>query len=260
MPCCRQHINKDLFEQQKQLMMLESQRDSPIFIGAQSGNRASYEKALAGTVDQFLGKEQYKHAVLDPQTHLQQAWEVYLNEAFMEGAICSGRNIKLVTDIGFYTSMLNGNFPAGILNNGTWHELLALQASNFTFTSTTEDNGKIKVLAIPPETSNPNLQNFRDYEEIYTAPKAQKTSLMKAKFEEYRARIDALVKSLNATISLPKQADRLAELSTQIKPLPEVSNDPTETSNSESVVEPDKKNPHTDRKRPASRSPSRSPR
>jgi hypothetical protein len=146
--------------------------------------------------------------------------------------------------------MLNGSFPAGILNNGTWHELLALQASNFTFTSTREDNGKIKILAIPPKISNPNLQNFRDYEEIYTAPKAQKIPLMKAKFEEYRARIDTLVKSLNVAISLSKQADKLAE----------VSNDPTETSNSESVVEPDQKTPHTDRKSPSSRSPSRSPR
>ena len=73
------------------------------------------------------------------------------------------------------------------LNNGTFYELLALKENGFKFFKSVQDGHEVKILALPPSIipSEPNLECFKDYEQIYHMPKqkgAQK-SLMDDKFE-----------------------------------------------------------------------------
>ena len=179
----------ELMKQQEQLI-LKGDKISQIFIGAQSGKHSSSEKAKAGTIDPFLRKIEYKHAVLDPATHLNAAWQVYLNEAFISGAILSKRKVKLVTDFSFYEKFFN-TFNA--LNNGTFYELLALKENGFEFRK--DYNGKI--LAVPISVpSIPKLECFEDYELIFTASKQNQRELMSKKFEAYKDRALALIQAV----------------------------------------------------------------
>lgn len=179
----------ELMKQQEQLI-LKGDKNSPIFIGAQSGKHSSFEKTQAGTIDQFLNKAEYKHAVLDPATHLNAAWQVYLNEAFISGAILSKRKVKLVTDFSFYEKFFN-TFNA--LNNGTFYELLALKENGFEFRK--DSNGKI--LAVPISVPlTPKLECFEDYELIFTTPKQNQRKLMSTKFAAYKDRASALIQAV----------------------------------------------------------------
>jgi len=191
-----------LMKQQEQLI-LEGDKNSQIFIGAQSGKHSCSEKTKAGTIDPFLRKTEYKHAVLDPTTHLNAAWQVYLNEAFISGAILSKRNVKLVTDFSFYEKFFD---TFNVLNNGTFYELLALKENGFEFKK--DSDGKI--LAVPISVpSTPKLECFEDYELIFTAPKQNQKELMNKKFVAYKDRALALIQAVREAQILEEDVAKL---------------------------------------------------
>ena len=199
----RSKAELELMQQQEQLI-LNANKSSLIFIGAQSGRRATPEKTQAGTLDKFLNKNEYKDAVLDPKTHLNAAWQVYLNEAFMKGAILSGRTIKLVTDFSFYEKFFN---TSNALNNGTFYELLVLKENGFEFRKDSE--GKILAVHTAAVPTTPILECFEDYELIFKAPKQDQRKLMEEKFKVYCDRALALIQVINKAKFVEKDSSFL---------------------------------------------------
>lgn len=90
---------------------------------------AEQKKIACGALrlDQF--GDDYKHDVLHPDKYLHgSAWSERLNAAFIVGAIQSEREVQLVTTRKFYQDM-----GSGLLNNGTFWELLALKRCGYVF-------------------------------------------------------------------------------------------------------------------------------
>ncbi len=126
------------------ILIMVGQQSEPVLIGAHTVKNKGQDKVDAGTLDDYLDKDQYKNSVLNPKQFLGEDWSVELNKEFMKGVILSGRKVKLVTDFVFYRFFTTNSIQA--LNNGTFYELLSLQENGFIF----KKDPQGKIWAIPP--------------------------------------------------------------------------------------------------------------
>ena len=201
-----------LFEKQVNLVV-DGDKSRPILIGAsikkepvvptsKSKNdrrlKANWDrdqrKIKNGAIKLYELGDDHKADILNPEPYLGADWSIELNTAFIIGSIQSGRNINLVTDWTSYKAM-----GSGLLNNGTFWELLSLQRCGYKFIKGDDD----KIIAIREgELKDDYVKMVRDtfleYTEITNIKNRFGYDYIDREFPKYKTEIVKLMTSFSS--------------------------------------------------------------